>query len=101
MMSVGQGPSSSGEPKAGDEGPRLDPLGFRQWAKQRQRGACRQGATKWARHLPHVYEHKCLAMTKRGRGSAEGVDDLISDSGNNHDDSEASLSESHCLLLVL
>jgi hypothetical protein len=33
--------------------------------------------------------------------SGEGVEDLISDSCNDHDDSEASLSESHCLLLVL
>jgi hypothetical protein len=23
-------------------------------------------AAKWARRLPHVCEHKCLAMTKRG-----------------------------------
>jgi hypothetical protein len=38
---------------------------------------------------------------KRGRGSEEGVEDLISDSGNHHDDGEASFSESHCLLLVL
>jgi hypothetical protein len=29
------------EPNAGDEGPRLDPLGFRRGAKQRQGGACR------------------------------------------------------------
>jgi hypothetical protein len=40
---------------------------------------------------------KCLAMTKRGRGSGEGVEDLISNSSNDHDDDEASFSESHCL----
>jgi hypothetical protein len=40
-----------------------------------------EGAAKWARRLPHVCEHKCLATTKRGRGSGEGVEDLISDPG--------------------
>jgi hypothetical protein len=25
-----------------------------------------EGAVKWARRLPHVCEHKCLAITKRG-----------------------------------
>jgi hypothetical protein len=40
---------------------------------------------------------KCLAMTKRGRGSGEGVEDLISNSGNDHDDDKASFSESHYL----
>jgi hypothetical protein len=57
-----------------------------------------EGATKWARGLPHVCEHKCLATMKRCRGSGEeGVEDLISDSSNDHDDSEASFFESHCL----
>jgi hypothetical protein len=56
-----------------------------------------EGAAKGARHLPHVWEHKCLAMTKRGRGSGEGVEDLISDSGNDRDDSVARFSRSHCL----
>jgi hypothetical protein len=42
-------------------------------------------------------QDKCLATTKRGRGSGEGVEDLISNSGNNHDDDEASFSESHSL----
>jgi hypothetical protein len=56
-----------------------------------------EGAAKWVRGLPHVWEHKCLAMTKRGRGSGEGVEDLISDSGNDHNDGKASFSESHCL----
>jgi hypothetical protein len=38
------------------------------------------------------------ATMKRCRGSGEeGVEDLISDSGNDHDDGEASFSESHCL----
>jgi hypothetical protein len=57
-----------------------------------------EGAAKWVRGLPHVCEHKCLATTKRCRGSGEeGVEDLISDSGNDYDDGEASFSESHCL----
>jgi hypothetical protein len=25
-----------------------------------------EGAAKWARHLPHVREHKCVATKKRG-----------------------------------
>jgi hypothetical protein len=46
--------------------------------------------------VPHVCEHKCLATTKRCRGSGEeGVEDLISDSGNDYD--EARFFESHCL----
>jgi hypothetical protein len=57
-----------------------------------------EGVAKWASDLPHVCEHKCLATTKRCRGSGEeGVEDLISDSGNDYDDGEASFSESHCL----
>jgi hypothetical protein len=49
------------------------------------------------RGLPHVCEHKCLPTTKRCRGcSEEGVEDLISDSGNDHDDGKASFSESNC-----
>jgi hypothetical protein len=57
-----------------------------------------EGVVKWARSLAHVCEHKCLATTKRCRGSGEeGVEDLISDSGNDHDDGEASFSESHRL----
>jgi hypothetical protein len=57
-----------------------------------------EGAAKWASSLPHVCEHKCLATTKRCRGSGEeGVEDLISDSGNDYDGGEASFSESHCL----
>jgi hypothetical protein len=57
-----------------------------------------EGAAKWVRVLPHVCEHKCLATTNRCRGSGEeGVEDLISDSGNDYDDCEASFSESHYL----
>jgi hypothetical protein len=57
-----------------------------------------EGAVKWVRGLPHVCEHKCLATTKRCRGSSEeGVEDLISDSGNDYDDGETSFSESHYL----
>jgi hypothetical protein len=42
-----------------------------------------EGAAKWVRGLPHVCEHKCLATTKKCQGSGEeGVEDLISDSGN-------------------
>jgi hypothetical protein len=40
---------------------------------------------------------RALATTKRGRGSSEGAKDLISNSGNDHDDGEASFSESQCL----
>jgi hypothetical protein len=69
-----EGPSSGKEERAGEE------------------------AAKWVSGLPHVCEHKCLATTKRFRGSGEeGAKDLISDSGNDYDDKEASFSESHCL----
>jgi hypothetical protein len=86
------------EPNAGDEGPRLDPLGFRRGAKQRQGGASGEGAAKWAKGLPHICEHKCLATMKRCLGSGEeSVEDLISDSDNDHDDGETSFSESHNL----
>jgi hypothetical protein len=57
-----------------------------------------EGAEKWVSGLPHVCEHKCLATTKRCRLSGEeGVEDLISDSSNDYEDSEASFSESHYL----
>jgi hypothetical protein len=57
-----------------------------------------EGEAKWVTGLPHVCEHKCLATTKRCRGSGEeGVEDPISDSGNDYDDGKASFSESHCL----
>jgi hypothetical protein len=98
-MSAGEGPSSGGvNPMSetrvldwilsdSDEGPSS--------GKEECAG---EGAAKWARGMPHVCEHKCLATTKRCRGSGEeGVEDLISDSGNNYDDTEASFSESHCL----
>jgi hypothetical protein len=97
-MSAGEGPSGDGvNPMLGtrvldsilsdsDEGPSN--------GKEEHDG---EGAAKWARGLPHVCEHKCLAMTKRGRGSGEGVKDLISDSSNDHDDDESSFSESHYL----
>jgi hypothetical protein len=40
----------------------------------------------------------CLATMKRCRGSGkEGVEDLISDSGNDHNNSESSFFESHYL----
>jgi hypothetical protein len=98
-MSAGEGPSGGGvnplpETRVldwilsdSDEGPNS--------GKEERAG---EGAAKWARGQPHVCEHKCLATTKRCRGSGEeGVEDLISDSGNDYDDGEASLSESHCL----
>jgi hypothetical protein len=57
-----------------------------------------EGAANWVRGLPQVCEHKCLATTNRCRGSGEeGVEDLISYSGNDHNDGETSFSESHCL----
>jgi hypothetical protein len=42
-------------------------------------------------------QDKCLTMAKRGQGRGEGVEDLISNSGNDHDDDESSFSESRCL----
>jgi hypothetical protein len=98
MMSAGEGPSVGGVNlmpetrvldwilSGSDEGPSS--------GKDERAG---ERAAKWARCLPHVCEHKCLATTKRGQGSGEGVEDLISSSGNDHDDSEESFSESHCL----
>jgi hypothetical protein len=98
-MSAREGPSSSGvnpmpETRVldwilsdSDEGPSS--------GKEERAG---EGVAKWVRSLPHVCEHKCLATMKRCRGSGEeGAEDLISDSGNDHDDGEASFSESHCL----
>jgi hypothetical protein len=97
-MSTGEGPSGSGvNPmpetrvvdgilSGSDEGPRS--------GKAEHVG---EGATKWMSVLPHVCDHKCRATMKRGQGSGEGVEDLISDSGNNHDDGEACFFESHCL----
>jgi hypothetical protein len=98
-MSAGEGPSGSGvnpmpETRVfdwilsdSDEGPSS--------GKEERAG---EGPEKWARGLPHVCEHKCLATKKRCRGSGEeGVEDLISDTGNDYDDVEASFSESHYL----
>jgi hypothetical protein len=77
-MSAGEGPSSVGvnpmpETRVldwilsnSDEGPSS--------GKEERAG---EGAAKWARGLPHVCEHKCLATMKRLRGSGEeGVEDL-------------------------
>jgi hypothetical protein len=98
-MSAGEGPSNGGvnptsETRVLDwilsdsnEGPSC--------GKEERAG---EGAVKWARGLPHVWEHKCVATMKRCRGSGEeGVEDLISDFGNDHNDDEASFSESHYL----
>jgi hypothetical protein len=90
-MRAREGPSGGDVNLMPDKSPQLDPLEFRRGAKQWQGGACRRGG------LPHICEHKCLATTKRGQASGEeGVEDLISNSGND-DDGEASFSESHCL----
>jgi hypothetical protein len=98
-MSAGEGPSNGGVnpmPRTrvldwilsdSDEGPSS--------GKEERAG---EGVAKWARGLPHDCEDKCLETTKRCRESGEeGVQDLISDSGNDYDDGEASLSKSHCL----
>jgi hypothetical protein len=98
-MSAGEGPSGGGvnpmpETRVldwilsdSDEGP-----------SSGKKSCAGEGAAKWASGLPHVCEHKCLVTTKRCRGSGEeGVEELISDSGNDYDDGEASFSESHCL----
>jgi hypothetical protein len=72
MMSAGEGPSGGGvypmpERRVldwilsdSDEGPSS---GKEEHADEE--------AAKWARGLPHVCEDKCLATTKRGRGSGE------------------------------
>jgi hypothetical protein len=98
-MSTGEGPSGGGvNPNHGDEGPRLDPLGFRRGPSSKKEERAGEGATKWVSGLPHVCEHKCLETTKRCRGSGEeGVEDLISDSGNDYDGGEASFSKSQCI----
>jgi hypothetical protein len=74
MMSAGEGPRSVGvnpmpETRVldwilsdSDEGPSND--------KEERAG---EEAMKWASGLPHVCEHKCLAITKRCRGGEEGV----------------------------
>jgi hypothetical protein len=98
-MSVGEGPSGAGvnpmpETRVldwilsdSDKGPSS--------GKEERAG---EGASKWVTRHPYLCEHKCLATTKRCRGSGEeGVEDLIFDSGNDHNDSEASFSESHYL----
>jgi hypothetical protein len=99
MMSTGQRPSGGGvnpmpETRVldwilsySDEGPSS--------GKEERAG---EGAAKWVRGLPHACEHKCLTTMKRCRGSGEeSVEDLFSDSGNDYDDGEASIFESHCL----
>jgi hypothetical protein len=98
-MSAGEGPSGGGlnpmlETRVldwilsdSDEGPSS--------GKEESAG---EGARKWARGLPHICEHKCLATRKRCQGSGEeAIEDLISDSGNDYDDGEASFFESDCL----
>jgi hypothetical protein len=97
MMSAGEGPCCGGvNPMPGTRVLDWNPLRFRRGAKNGKEECAGEGAAKWVRGLPHICEHKCLATTKRRRGSGEGVEDLISDSGNNHNDGEASFFESHC-----
>jgi hypothetical protein len=60
-----------------------------------------EGTTKWARGLPHVCNHKCLATTKRFQGSGEeGVEDLISDSDRDDDEASFSLNLTTFLLVL-
>jgi hypothetical protein len=97
-MSAGEGPSGGGvNPMT--ETRVLDWIlsGSDKGPSSGKEGRAGEGAAKWARRLPHIYEHKCLATMKRGRGSGEGVEELISDSGNDHNGGEESFSESHCL----
>jgi hypothetical protein len=73
-MSTGEGPSSGGvnpmpETRVinwilsdSDEGP-----------SSGKEERAREGAAKWARGLPHVCKHKCLATTKRVEGAAKKV----------------------------
>jgi hypothetical protein len=98
MMSTGEGPSSGGVNPM-PEMRVLDwiLLGFDEGPSSGKEERAGEGAAKWARHLPHGCEHKCLTTMKRGQGSSEGVEDLISDFGNDHDDGDASFSESHYL----
>jgi hypothetical protein len=60
-----------------------------------------EGTTKWARGLPHVCNHKCLATTERFQGSGkEGVEDLISDSDRDDDEASFSLNLTTFLLVL-
>jgi hypothetical protein len=76
----------------------LDPLGFRRGAKQWQGGACPRGGSEVGEGPASRLQAQVSGNYEEGRGSGEeGVEVLISDSGNDHDDSEASFSKSHCL----
>jgi hypothetical protein len=59
-------------------------LGFDEGQSSGKEERVGEGASKWAKHPPHICEHKYLATTKRGLG-------------NNHNNDETSFSESHCL----
>jgi hypothetical protein len=73
-MSAGEGPSGSGVnpmPETRvldwilsdfDEGPSS--------GKEKHAG---EGAAKWVRGLPHVWEHKCLAIIRGVEGAAKKV----------------------------
>jgi hypothetical protein len=102
MMSTGEGPSGGGVNLV-PETRVLDWIlsGSDERPRTGKEKCADEGAAKWARRLPHVCEHKCLAMTKRGRGSSKGVEDLISDSGNDHDDDKQASLNLTSFLLVL
>jgi hypothetical protein len=62
------------EPNAGDEGPRLNPLGFRQGAKQRQGGACQQGGQRSGRGACLTFASTSVWQLRRGvEGAAKKV----------------------------
>jgi hypothetical protein len=72
IMGAGKGPSGGGANpmsetrvvywilSGSDEGPSND--------KEERAG---EGASKWVRHLPHIFEHKCLATTQRVEGATK------------------------------
>jgi hypothetical protein len=99
-MSAGEGPSGGGVNPVPEKRV-LDYIfsGSDERPSSSKEECADEGASKWARRLPQVCVHKCLATTKRGRGSDEGVEDLVSDSSNDHDDGDASFSESHYLFI--
>jgi hypothetical protein len=98
MMSAGEGPS-------GDEVNPMPETRVLDWilsdsdeGPSSGKEECARGDNKVGEGPASRLQAKCLATTKRCRGSdEEGVEDLISDSGNDYDDCEASFSESHCL----
>jgi hypothetical protein len=79
-MSAGEGPSGSGvNPMPETRVLNWILSGFDEGPSSGKEERAGEGATKWARRLPHICEHTCLATTKRGRWSGEGVEELLSD----------------------